>query len=81
MNKNFSALSASSLLWVSLAVLGGLHTPLAQATSTDTQQVARWFNANRQRPPLLRRVLQRMPKGADLHNHLTGAAYAKPTYN
>ena len=62
MNKNFSALSASSLLWLSLAILGGLHTPQAEAANADTQHVARWFDANRQRPPLLRQFLQRMPK-------------------
>lgn len=77
MNKNFSALSASSLLWLSLAILGGLHTPQAEAANTDTQHVARWFDANRQRPPLLRQFLQRMPKGADLHSHLSGAVYAE----
>jgi hypothetical protein len=30
-------------------------------------------------PPLLRAFLYRMPKGGDLHNHLSGAAYAEAT--
>jgi hypothetical protein len=30
-------------------------------------------------PPLLRALLYRMPKGGDLHNHLSGAAYAEAT--
>jgi hypothetical protein len=30
-----------------------------------------------QRPPELRALLQRLPKGADLHSHLTGAVYAE----
>ncbi|MGE4047425.1 MAG: hypothetical protein AB7F35_21360, partial [Acetobacteraceae bacterium] len=29
-------------------------------------------------PPLLRAFLYRMPKGGDLHVHLSGAAYAEP---
>jgi adenosine deaminase len=28
-------------------------------------------------PPMLRQVLQAMPKGGDLHNHLSGAVYAE----
>jgi len=31
----------------------------------------------RSSPPLLRAFLYRMPKGGDLHNHLSGAAYAE----
>ena len=33
----------------------------------------------RSSPPLLRAFLFRMPKGGDLHNHLSGAAYAEAT--
>lgn len=38
---------------------------------------ARRFEAVRTSPPELRAFLYRMPKGADLHNHLTGAVYAE----
>lgn len=38
---------------------------------------ARRFQAVRTSPPELRAFLYRMPKGADLHSHLTGAAYAE----
>ena len=34
-----------------------------------TQRVATWFEAHRDRPPLLRMFLQRMPKGGDIHTH------------
>ena len=37
------------------------------------------FEAARASPPLLRAFLYRMPKGGDLHNHLSGAAYAEAT--
>nr|WP_295828605.1 adenosine deaminase [uncultured Azospirillum sp.] len=38
---------------------------------------ARRFEAVRTSPPELRSFLYRMPKGADLHSHLTGAVYAE----
>lgn len=43
----------------------------------DTGAAAAWFEAHRDRPPMLRQFLQRMPKGADLHSHLHGAVYAE----
>lgn len=39
--------------------------------------VAAWLEAHRHRPPRLRAFLQRMPKGGDLHTHLSGAVYAE----
>ncbi|MCG5243032.1 adenosine deaminase [Azospirillum doebereinerae] len=38
---------------------------------------AKRFEAVRHSPPALRAFLYRMPKGADLHSHLTGAVYAE----
>lgn len=46
-------------------------------TPADSQRTARWFQAHQQRTPMLRQFLQRMPKGADLHTHLSGAVYAE----
>ena len=43
------------------------------------QDAASRFAQYRSSPPLLRAFLYRMPKGGDLHNHLTGAAYAEAT--
>ena len=51
--------------------------PAARAAPADTARAAAWFDAHRQRPPMLRQFLQRMPKGADLHSHLSGAVYAE----
>ena len=39
--------------------------------------VATWLETHRHRPPLMRAFLQRMPKGGDLHTHLSGAVYAE----
>jgi adenosine deaminase len=41
------------------------------------QRAARAFEAARGNPLDLRAFLVRMPKGADLHNHLSGAVYAE----
>jgi len=47
------------------------------AAQTAEQKTARYLDAVRQHPPLLLAFLREMPKGGDLHNHLTGAIYAE----
>jgi Adenosine deaminase len=56
----------------------------AREASTDQNirqrteaQVAAWFEKHREHPPALRAFLQRMPKGGDIHSHLSGAVYAE----
>jgi adenosine deaminase len=44
---------------------------------TPAQRTERAFAAARAKPLELRAFLFRMPKGADLHNHLSGAVYAE----
>ena len=39
--------------------------------------VARWLEENQDRPTSLRAFVQRMPKGGDIHSHLSGAVYAE----
>ena len=41
------------------------------------QKTARYFESVRNQPLLLHAFLKQMPKGADLHNHLSGAVYAE----
>jgi len=48
----------------------------APAASSE-QKTARYFESIRNQPLLLHAFLQRMPKGGDLHNHLSGAVYAE----
>ncbi len=62
------------LVLACLALLLGACAPRVAATSDGA---ASRFDAARQSPPLLRAFLYRMPKGGDLHNHLSGAAYAE----
>lgn len=47
------------------------------AAQTPEQQTAQYFAKARNNPLLLHAFLWKMPKGGDLHNHLSGAAYAE----
>jgi Adenosine deaminase len=50
----------------------------AQSSSHPAEaQVSAWFEENRDRPPAIRAFVQRMPKGGDIHSHLSGAVYAE----
>lgn len=50
---------------------------LAQSRLTDEQRTAKYLQSVRSQPPLLLAFLRQMPKGADLHNHLSGSIYAE----
>jgi adenosine deaminase len=50
--------------------------PLTRPTSVETA-TARKFSVIRRDPLQLRAFLREMPKGGDLHNHLSGAIYAE----
>ncbi|HEX4652429.1 MAG TPA: adenosine deaminase [Granulicella sp.] len=49
----------------------------ARNASRSDLRAARAFDAAKQSPPELHAFLERMPKGADLHIHLSGAVYAE----
>jgi hypothetical protein len=49
----------------------------AQRPATPDQKTAQHFQAIRNQPSLLMDFLKQMPKGGDLHNHLSGAVYAE----
>ena len=61
--------------------VGGPPKPAAalisEPSNPSTSRAAAWFEAHRDRPTMLRAFVQRMPKGADLHSHLSGAVYAE----
>ena len=54
-----------------------LHLEYFAAAQKAEQQTARYFESIRNSPPLLEAFLREMPKGGDLHNHLSGAVYAE----
>jgi adenosine deaminase len=49
----------------------------AQSASIAEQRTARYFESMRRQPSLQLAFLRDMPKGGDLHNHLSGALYAE----
>jgi adenosine deaminase len=78
--------SASLLLWAVTAVLAQTpshpteHSVAGTSTSAATpreQRAIRAFNTAKQSPLELTSFLARMPKGGDLHMHLSGAVYAE----
>ena len=52
-------------------------SPAAARAQGATEATARYFDRMRADPPQLEAFLREMPKGADLHNHLSGAVYAE----
>ncbi len=78
MNRYFRAQVPAILV----LMLAGLASPLfaqtaGSARGTPEQRAARAFEAVRSSSPDLEEFLRRMPKGADLHYHLTGGIYAE----
>ncbi|MHC5769506.1 MAG: amidohydrolase family protein [Nostoc sp.] len=50
----------------------------SQHSSTRSEaEAASWLEAHRSQPGALRAFVQRMPKGGDIHSHLSGAVYAE----
>lgn len=56
-----------------LAIAAGCGDGSSASQESDTQRVAARVEQLRDDPHGLRELLRRMPKGADLHSHLTGA--------
>ena len=64
-----------------LSVQPNVRPQQAQRVSADRQtaerKTASYFESIRKSPPQLLAFLLKMPKGGDLHNHLSGAIYAE----
>ncbi len=54
----------------------GAPKPTAPALDSE-QRTAQYLDSILDQPSLLRAFVERLPKGADLHNHLVGAIYAE----
>lgn len=66
-----------SIALCALLLAGSAAPASAQAAGSDEERVARLFDTLRERPPQLVAFLRGMPKGGDLHSHLSGAVYAE----
>jgi len=67
-------LRAASLTLMVVVVCARLG---AQASTAEARAAHAYEEAHSEGPPALRAFLYRMPKGADLHVHLSGAVYAE----
>jgi adenosine deaminase len=64
-----------TLLGIALMLMTSVAASAQEPTSEE--RAAAWFEAHRARPVMARMFLQRMPKGGDIHTHLSGAVYAE----
>ncbi len=72
----------SRCLLLNLALLATLLAPAASLAAnrpavSDEVRTEQYFQSVRKNPNLLLAFLREMPKGGDLHNHLTGSVYAE----
>jgi hypothetical protein len=64
--------------WIAiLGVIAGCVVTVSAQAIGPTERTARHFDSIRNSPPQLLSFLLQMPKGGDLHNHLSGAIYAE----
>ncbi len=70
---------AASRNWQHPSAATPAHPAPVQATPTETpeQKTEKAFEAVKGYPAALYAFLREMPKGGDLHNHMTGAVYAE----
>jgi adenosine deaminase len=73
----YSALAALIALMIILGAFSAAAAVRQQAGASDEALTAAYFESIRDNPNLLRAFFHEMPKGADIHNHLTGAVYAE----
>ena len=72
----------SQYLLLNIVFLVALIAPTATIGATrpansDEATTERYFQSVRNNPNLLLAFLREMPKGGDLHNHLTGSVYSE----
>ncbi len=75
-----AAMPFAALLACLLGPAAGLGQPAAAPRSSSSraeERTARYFDSVKGDPVALRAFLRAMPKGGDLHTHLTGAIYAE----
>ncbi len=76
MFRSLLGLTSVALCAWSAAAQGPRHSAVVTSSAQEARTV-RAFNIARQNPLELHAFLRRMPKGADLHMHLSGAVYAE----
>ncbi len=64
-------------LWLTISAWGQTARIPVQPISSPEERTAQYLDTIRNQPSLLREFLQAMPKGGDLHTHLSGSVYAE----
>ena len=67
----------SLIACLALSIIAPAQSTQAQSATSPSQRAAIVFDAAKKSPLTLRAFLTQMPKGADLHLHLSGAVYAE----
>src|SRR5512133_489567 len=73
--------AALVLLVLSTAAIAQQTPAKRPVTPPRGSPVERYLDSIRDNPALLLDFVRRLPKGADLHNHLTGSVYAESLIN
>jgi adenosine deaminase len=63
--------------WIVLVALGSARPVGAQSKASPEERTAAYLRSVRSQPLLTLAFLREMPKGGDLHNHLSGSIYAE----
>src|SRR5277367_6646387 len=63
--------------WMIIAAVLASGSPASTQSQSPTDRTAKYLESARNSPVALLDFLERMPKGGDLHHHLTGAVYAE----
>ena len=78
MSRNPNFVSLPGLLLMFYVMASGVFASSQQSpVLAQEQKAARAFEADRKNPLALYALIEKMPKGADLHMHLSGAIYAE----
>ena len=82
MRRTYSLNPKFLILCVALLILFCALPGKAQSGKTNTgraseERSARYFESIRKSPPQMLAFLLKLPKGGDLHSHLSGAIYAE----
>jgi adenosine deaminase len=73
----FASLCSALALILFCALTGKPQSVKTSAGRTSEEKAARYFESIRKSPPQMLAFLLKMPKGGDLHGHLSGSIYAE----
>jgi adenosine deaminase len=79
--QNISAMKNKNISLIFQLILLSVITPTIVWGQADSARVSAYFEQIRQDENRLRQFFAEMPKGGDLHNHMTGSVYAETYFD